>query len=74
MHGAIEASMPFWTKEKWARVFEFSGKLGNSQIDKKDQTSIKQIFTGPPRSNGNQKEVPPTGSVRFLSFCHIQFM
>lgn len=35
--GAVEAYMPFWNKEREARVRDFQEEVGISQIDEKEQ-------------------------------------
>lgn len=42
--------MPFWTKEREAEIWDFKGKAGDIQVDKKEETCGKQILTGPPRN------------------------
>lgn len=37
--------MPFWTKKRKAGAWDFKRKVGNSQVDEKEQTS-KQILAG----------------------------
>lgn len=56
-NGAVEVYIPFWKKEREARVWDFKRKVGNSQLDEKKQTFNKQILSGSPRNNGTQKEV-----------------
>lgn len=53
-HWAGEAYMPFWTKEREGKVWDFKGKAGNSQVGKKEQRCGKQILPGPPRNNSTQ--------------------
>lgn len=59
---------------KRSRGLGFQRKVGNSQVDKKEQTCGKQILAGLPRNNGSQKEAQQTGFARLLTFCHIEFI
>lgn len=36
--------MPFWSKEREAGGWDFEGKVGNSQVDEKDQICGKQFL------------------------------
>lgn len=45
------------------------GKVGNLQVDEKEQTRGKQISSGPPRNNGTQREAQQTGLPRFFPVC-----
>lgn len=56
MHWGLEVDMPFLTKEKrWVGVWNFKGKVTNSQVAKKEKTCDKQILTGLPRNNGTEE-------------------
>lgn len=39
-----EVYMSFWTKEREVGVWDFKGKIGESQGDEKEQKCGKQIF------------------------------
>ena len=43
-HWAVEAYMLFWTNEREAGVWDFKGKVGNSQVDGNEQTCGEQIL------------------------------
>lgn len=53
-HWAVEVYIPLWTKERVAGVWDFTGKVGNSQVDEKEQTCGKYILAG---NNGTQREI-----------------
>ena len=39
LHWAVEVYTAFWTEEKVKGVWDFQGKVGNSQIDNTEQTN-----------------------------------
>lgn len=57
-------------KGEGRRGLKFQKEAGNLQVDKKGWPCDKQILAEPPRNNGTQKEVQPTGSAGFLPICH----
>lgn len=58
---AIEAYMPSWVKEKRSSGLDFTGDIGNLQVDKKEQTCgeqflDKQILAEPTRKQWNTEK------------------
>lgn len=52
-----EVSLPLWTEERAAGVWDFRGGAGNFQVDEKEQKRATQIPAGPPGNSGTQREV-----------------
>lgn len=50
--------MCYYGLRRWGiGIWGFKGEVGNSQVDKKEQTCGKKIFAGPTKNSGTLKEV-----------------
>ena len=57
MHWTVEVYAAFWRKEKEARAWDFKGKAGDSQVDKREQTRSEQILAAPSEAAGPKGKV-----------------
>ena len=60
--------MSFWAEGREAAGWYFKGKVGNSQVDEKEQMCDKQILDWPPETTGHRVEPNRLGWVRPV--CH----
>lgn len=46
--------MPFWIKEREAGVWDFKGRMGNLQVDRKSKHVINNLLVGHPETMENR--------------------
>lgn len=74
-HWSVEAYMPFWTEEKQAGVWDFKGKAGSSQVNKKRASIWKTNSCQPTQNHGTQMEAQQTKLLGFTVSvaCSLQY-
>lgn len=70
----LRAYMPFCTRRRGPRFWDFKGKAGNLQVDEKEQLWVTLILSGPPWNGGTQRGVQWTAFASFFPPCCTEFV